>query len=96
MHPDEHNTRVLLMTWTACAYTIVTSEQLLRSQGKAVFSDAGGKLGECIGALVRHGAVSTRVFKPAVARKHCINLLSGQYIDRLLRLRINRNFVFVH
>ena len=90
MHPDEHNARVSLLSWATCAYTIVTTEQRLRAETKAVFcSEAfgaagggggggGGKHSDAIGALVRHGAVCPRVLDAAAIRQHCINLLSGK------------------
>ncbi|XP_022090743.1 E3 ubiquitin-protein ligase UBR2-like [Acanthaster planci] len=74
--PDDENERVSIMSWNICAYTIQSTEVLLRSKAKPLFGEMTSRQIEGLRALVRFATVNTFYSNQAHIQKHVIRLLS--------------------
>jgi E3 ubiquitin-protein ligase UBR2 len=74
--PDESNINVPVMTWRACAYTIMSLEHCLRYEEKPLFGGLASPQADCVSALIRLSAVSGHVSTSAIVRQHCVTLLA--------------------
>jgi E3 ubiquitin-protein ligase UBR2 len=74
--PDESNINVPVMTWRACAYTIMSLEHCLRDEEKPLFGGLASRQADCVSALIRLSAVSGHVSTSAIVRQHCVTLLA--------------------
>jgi E3 ubiquitin-protein ligase UBR2 len=71
------DSRVPLMTWKSCAYTIHSLECLLRDMEKPLFGDLSCRHRDCLESLVRVVGVLGTVWKrPEVISSHALHLLS--------------------
>ena len=52
-------------------------ENLLRYDKKPIFGSVASKYTNCLGAVVRHAALSSLVVDRNVVKEHTINLISG-------------------
>ncbi|XP_061173944.1 E3 ubiquitin-protein ligase UBR2-like isoform X1 [Saccostrea echinata] len=75
--PDDINSRIPIMAWNTCAYTIINLEQYLRDEMKPLFGTSPSRNVDCINALVKFAAVCGQVMPQEVIKKHCLRLLSG-------------------
>nr|KAG5712905.1 hypothetical protein BaRGS_007502 [Batillaria attramentaria] len=74
--PDDENPRVPVMTWNTCAFTIMSFEQYLASEGQGIFGSLTERQSSLLGSLVRFAAVVSQVMPADVIREHCVRLLS--------------------
>ncbi|XP_015779169.1 PREDICTED: LOW QUALITY PROTEIN: E3 ubiquitin-protein ligase UBR2-like [Acropora digitifera] len=74
--PNEEDSRVPVLVWKACAYTIQSGESSARAEGKAVFSGLGSRQFQCMAALTRQAAVISGLFSSNDVQQHCLRLLS--------------------
>lgn len=78
---DDNNNRIPLILWTSCAYTIQSTEQLLRVDSKSIFSQLSIRQSELINSLTKVAAVYGLLNDNDHIRKHCLKLLSGWIIS---------------
>ncbi|KAJ9589000.1 hypothetical protein L9F63_017695 [Diploptera punctata] len=77
VHPHLGDSRVPLMTWKSCAYTIHALECLLRDMEKPLLGDLSSRQKDCLEGLVRIvGVLSTTWKRPGVISSHALRLLS--------------------
>jgi len=77
VHPHLNDSRVPLMTWKSCAYTIRSLECLLRDMEKPLLGDLSSRHRDCLESLVRIVGVLGTVWKrPEVISSHALHLLS--------------------
>jgi E3 ubiquitin-protein ligase UBR2 len=77
VHPHLGDSRVPLMTWKSCAYTIHSLECLLRDMEKPLFGDLSCRQQDCLASLVRIvGVLGTTWKRPEVISSHALRLLS--------------------
>jgi E3 ubiquitin-protein ligase UBR2 len=82
VHPDDENSRVPILSWSTCAYTIMATEQSLRDEGKPLSGALPSRQADCLAALVRFAAVCNQVIQPDIIKKHCVNMLSASILER--------------
>ncbi|XP_066999318.2 E3 ubiquitin-protein ligase UBR2 isoform X2 [Anabrus simplex] len=77
VHPHTGDSRVTLMAWKSCAYTIHSLECLLRDLEKPLFGDLSCRQQDCLEGLVRIVGVLGATWKhPEVISSHALRLLS--------------------
>lgn len=77
VHPHLNDSRVPLMTWKSCAYTIHSLECLLRDMEKPLLGDLSCRHQDCLESLVRIvGVLGTAWKRPEVISNHALRLLS--------------------
>ncbi|XP_069676845.1 E3 ubiquitin-protein ligase UBR2 isoform X3 [Periplaneta americana] len=77
VHPHLGDSRVPLMTWKSCAYTIHSLECLLRDMDKPLFGDLSCRQQDCLEGLIRIvGVLGTTWKRPEVISSHALRLLS--------------------
>ena len=77
VHPHLGDSRVPLMTWKSCAYTIRALECLLRDMEKPLLGDLSSRQQDCLEGLVRIvGVLGTTWKRPEVISSHALRLLS--------------------
>ncbi|XP_038072010.1 E3 ubiquitin-protein ligase UBR2-like isoform X2 [Patiria miniata] len=74
--PDDENERVSILGWNVCAYSIQSTEVLLRSKGKPLFGEMASRQTEGLKALVRFAMVNTFYCDQNHIQKHVVRLLS--------------------
>lgn len=74
--PNEEDSRVPILVWETCSYTIQSGESALRAEGKALFSGLASRQFQCMAALTRHAAVISGIFSVKAVQQHCLRLLS--------------------
>ena len=74
---DDNNNRIPLVLGISCAYTIQSTEQLLRVDSKSIFSQLSIRQSELINSLTKVAAVYGLLNDNDQIRKHCLKLLSG-------------------
>lgn len=77
VHPHLGDSRVPLMTWKSCAYTIHSLECLLRDMKKPLLGDLPCRRQDCLESLVRIvGVLGTTWNRPEIISSHALRLLS--------------------
>ncbi|PSN37650.1 E3 ubiquitin-protein ligase UBR2 [Blattella germanica] len=77
VHPHNGDSRMPLMTWKSCAYTIHSLECLLRDMKKPLLGDLSCRQQDCLEGLVRIvGVLGTTWKRPEVISSHALRLLS--------------------
>nr|XP_006815804.1 PREDICTED: E3 ubiquitin-protein ligase UBR2-like [Saccoglossus kowalevskii] len=74
--PNDEDERVAILAWCTCAYTIHTTENLLRDEAKPLFGALSSRQSDCLNALVRFAAVCGHVTNTTAGQKHALRLLS--------------------
>ncbi|XP_070180013.1 E3 ubiquitin-protein ligase UBR2-like isoform X1 [Littorina saxatilis] len=74
--PDDDNSRVPVMSWNSCAFTIMSFEQDLSSEGQGIFGSLTERQSSLLGALVRFAATIGQIAAADTIREHCVKLLS--------------------
>ncbi|XP_005107156.1 E3 ubiquitin-protein ligase UBR2 isoform X1 [Aplysia californica] len=77
VEPDDENSRVPVMAWNTCAFTVQALEQELERDNLAVFESIPERQNALLGAVVRFAAVTSQVMNPDTIKQHCIRLLSA-------------------
>ena len=77
VHPHPGDSRVPLMAWKSCAYTVHSLECLLRDMGKPLLGDLSCRQQDCLQSLVRIVGVLGATWKrPEIISSHALRLLS--------------------
>lgn len=77
VHPHIGDSRVPLMIWKSCAYSIHSLECLLRDMEKPLLGDLSCRHRDCLESLVRIVGVFDAVWKrPEVTSSHALHILS--------------------
>lgn len=77
VNPDSVDSRVPLIVWKSCAYTIRTMEILLRDLNKPLLGDLSSRQKDCLESLIRIVAIIGSTWKkPIIIISHALKLLS--------------------
>ncbi|GLH05833.1 E3 ubiquitin-protein ligase UBR1 [Gryllus bimaculatus] len=77
VHPHMGDSRVTLMAWKSCAYTIHALENLLRDGGRPLLGGLSSRQQDCLEGLVRLVGVLASTWRhPRVLGSHALQLLS--------------------
>ncbi|CAF1488990.1 unnamed protein product, partial [Adineta steineri] len=80
--PEDDNDRIPIILWSSCAYTIQSTEQVLRIDSKSIFSQLSIRQNELISCLTKVAAVYGLLKDNEKIRKHCLKLLSVLLLSR--------------
>ncbi|XP_049790695.1 E3 ubiquitin-protein ligase UBR2 [Schistocerca nitens] len=76
-HPKYGDSRIVLMAWKSCAYTVHAMECLLRDTGKPLLGDLSSRQQDCLEGLIRLVAVLGTTWKfPDMISSHALRLLT--------------------
>ncbi|KAL3874810.1 hypothetical protein ACJMK2_037773 [Sinanodonta woodiana] len=81
VEPDDDNPRVPILAWHSCAFTIHSTEQLLRDEEKPLFGALSTRQADCLKALVKFAATCSQGMSTETVREHCVRLLSVLFPD---------------
>ncbi|KAJ7403188.1 hypothetical protein BTVI_80135 [Pitangus sulphuratus] len=73
--PNEADSRIPMMTWSTCAFTIQCIENLLETEGKPLFGSLQNRQHSGLKALVQFAAAQRTTSPPVLIQKHLIRLL---------------------
>ncbi|XP_071832675.1 E3 ubiquitin-protein ligase UBR2-like isoform X2 [Apostichopus japonicus] len=74
--PDSDNERIPLLSWNVCAYTIQSTEIMLRVENKPLFGSLPSRQCDTLRSLVRHAILSSWFSNAAHIQKYVLRLLS--------------------
>ncbi|XP_078262328.1 E3 ubiquitin-protein ligase UBR1 [Rhinoraja longicauda] len=74
--PNEADPRVPLMAWTACAFTIQSTENILHDEDKVLFGSLPDRQGVSLKAVLQFAASQRVVTSAKAIQKHLTRLLS--------------------
>ncbi|XP_072425540.1 E3 ubiquitin-protein ligase UBR1 isoform X1 [Chiloscyllium punctatum] len=74
--PNEADSRVPLMAWNACAFTIQSIENILNDEDKVLFGSLPDRQGLSLKAVLQFAASQRVVASPKVIQKHLTRLMS--------------------
>nr|XP_021389204.1 E3 ubiquitin-protein ligase UBR1 isoform X4 [Lonchura striata domestica] len=73
--PNEADSRIPMMTWSTCAFTIQCIENLLETEGKPLFGSLQNRQHSGLKALVQFAAAQRSTSPQLLIQKHLIRLL---------------------
>ncbi|XP_032917905.1 E3 ubiquitin-protein ligase UBR1 isoform X1 [Catharus ustulatus] len=73
--PNEADSRIPMMTWSTCAFTIQCIENLLETEGKPLFGSLQNRQHSGLKALVQFAAAQRTTAPQVLIQKHLIRLL---------------------
>ncbi|XP_050830780.1 E3 ubiquitin-protein ligase UBR1 isoform X4 [Serinus canaria] len=73
--PNEADSRIPMMTWSTCAFTIQCIENLLETEGKPLFGSLQNRQHSGLKALVQFAAAQRTTSPQLLIQKHLIRLL---------------------
>ncbi|XP_053394416.1 E3 ubiquitin-protein ligase UBR2-like isoform X2 [Mercenaria mercenaria] len=79
--PDDDNSRVSIMVWNTCAFSIQSIEQILRDECKPLFGQMSSRQSDCLRSLVKVAAAYSPAINTDIVKQHCIRLLSFLFPD---------------
>ncbi|NWX32433.1 UBR1 ligase, partial [Notiomystis cincta] len=73
--PNESDSRIPMMTWSTCAFTIQCIENLLETEGKPLFGSLQNRQHSGLKALVQFAAAQRTTSPQVLIQKHLVRLL---------------------
>eukprot|EP00057_Strongylocentrotus_purpuratus_P004994 XP_003729939.1 PREDICTED: E3 ubiquitin-protein ligase UBR2 [Strongylocentrotus purpuratus] len=77
--PHDDDSRMAILAWNTCAYTVQVTETQLRNEGKALFGALSQRQMDCLRCLIRYSVVNSCLCNYAHVQRHAIRLLSALY-----------------
>lgn len=77
--PHDDDSRMAVLAWNTCAYTIQVTEIQLRNEGKTLFGALSQRQTDCLRCLIRYAVVNSCLCNYTNVQSHAIRLLSALY-----------------
>ncbi|XP_056148374.1 E3 ubiquitin-protein ligase UBR2 [Lampris incognitus] len=81
VNPNDQDSRVPIMSWASCAYTIQSIERLLVDEEKPLFGSLPCRQDDCLSSLTRFASACWTAAPLTTVQTHCMRLLSAVLPD---------------